>query len=250
MKTSNVGSWNELVFENRNHEYGAYVIRKAYSANVIKATCGCLLLIGMVGLYPRESQKAVEKIIEIAGRGTVVQPPPLFEKRIKPPPPAKSVASTPQVTKDPIPENLDDWTPPAETVSTSSDGNVGGSFVEAGGDGIVVDAPPAPPMIYDYAQVMPSYKGGLQAMAKYIQHHLKYPHSAKSIGIEGIVFVQFIINSDGKVVDAKVVRGIQGECDREAVRVIGSLPDWNPGSQSGSPVSVRMVLPINFRLAE
>jgi periplasmic protein TonB len=97
--------------------------------------------------------------------------------------------------------------------------------------------------------VMPRYEGGLQAMTKFIQKRLKYPNSARQIGMEGTVFVRFVIDTDGAVKDVEVIKGIYGDCDREAARVIALLAEWKPGMHNHLPVSVRMVLPINFKIS-
>jgi protein TonB len=82
----------------------------------------------------------------------------------------------------------------------------------------------------------------------YVQRNLKYPAQAKRIGIQGKVFVQFIVAPDGSLTDVTAVKGIGGGCDEEAVRVIINSPKWSPGKQRGQAVNVRMILPITFKL--
>lgn len=94
----------------------------------------------------------------------------------------------------------------------------------------------------------PEFPGGQAAMFKYIAEHTKYPEIAKENGITGKVFVQFVIGKDGKVTDVKVIRGIDPYLDKEAVRVVKSMPKWKPGSQRGKSVKVSFQLPINFTL--
>ena len=94
----------------------------------------------------------------------------------------------------------------------------------------------------------PEFPGGQAAMFKFIAEHTKYPEIAKENGITGKVFVQFVIGKDGKVTDVKVIRGVDPYLDREAVRVVKSMPPWKPGSQRGKPVKVSFQLPINFTL--
>ncbi len=94
----------------------------------------------------------------------------------------------------------------------------------------------------------PVFPGGEAAMFKYIQQNTKYPEIAKENGITGKVFVQFVIGKDGKVSDVEVIRGIDPYLDKEAVRVVSSMPKWTPGSQRGKPVKVSFQLPINFTL--
>ncbi len=94
----------------------------------------------------------------------------------------------------------------------------------------------------------PEFPGGEAAMFKYIQEHTKYPEIAKENGITGKVFVQFVIGKDGSITDVKVIRSIDPYLDKEAVRVVKSMPKWKPGSQRGKPVKVSFQLPINFTL--
>lgn len=90
--------------------------------------------------------------------------------------------------------------------------------------------------------------GGMDAFLKYVAKNLKYPAQARRMGIEGKVFVQFVVDKDGSITDIKVVKGIGGGCDEEAVRVLENAPKWKPGKQRGRPVRQRIVLPISFKL--
>ncbi|MFN3841041.1 MAG: energy transducer TonB [Cyclobacteriaceae bacterium] len=91
-------------------------------------------------------------------------------------------------------------------------------------------------------------KGGMSAFYKYVQDKMKYPAQARRMGIEGKVFVEFVINRDGSIQDVKAIKGIGAGCDEEAVRVVQSAPPWNPGKQRGKPVRQRYVVPIIFKL--
>jgi protein TonB len=93
-----------------------------------------------------------------------------------------------------------------------------------------------------------SPQGGMQAFYEYVNKKVKYPAQARRMGIEGKVFVEFVINRDGSIQDVKAIKGIGAGCDEEAVRVIQSAPSWKPGKQRGKPVRQRMVLPITFKL--
>jgi protein TonB len=93
-----------------------------------------------------------------------------------------------------------------------------------------------------------SPKGGLGAFFRYVGDHIKYPSQARRMGIEGRVFVEFVIGKDGTLTDVKVIKGIGGGCDEEALRVVESSPPWTPGKQRGKPVRQRLTLPIIFKL--
>jgi len=102
--------------------------------------------------------------------------------------------------------------------------------------------------IYTAVQQNPRFPGGRSALVKYLSNELQYPPQARRMGIEGKVFVQFIVNEDGTVSDVKAIKGIGAGCDDEAVRVVANSPKWIPGKQDGQVVNVRYVVPINFML--
>lgn len=102
--------------------------------------------------------------------------------------------------------------------------------------------------IFTIVEQQPSPKGGMPAFYEYVSKNLKYPAQARRMGIEGRVFVQFVIEKDGSITDVKAIKGIGAGCDEEAERVIKEAPKWNPGKQRGRPVRVRMILPITFKL--
>ncbi len=104
--------------------------------------------------------------------------------------------------------------------------------------------------IFTIVEDAPQPKGGIQAFYQYVAEELKYPLTARRIGVQGRVFVQFVVNKDGSISDAVAIRGIGGGCDEEAVRVINKSPKWTPGKQRGVPVKVRMVMPIRFQMAD
>ena len=104
--------------------------------------------------------------------------------------------------------------------------------------------------VYQIVEKMPQYRGGEEAMMKYVADNIKYPQEAKDKNISGRVFVSFVIEKDGSVNEVKVVRGIGGGCDEEAARVIKGMPKWEPGMQKGKPVRVNYMMPINFKLSD
>ena len=102
--------------------------------------------------------------------------------------------------------------------------------------------------IFGIVETMPMFRGGERKLMEFIGSNVVYPKEAIDAGIEGKVFVEFYIEKDGTVSDAKVLRGIGYGCDEEALRVIGLMPKWFPGKQRGHAVRVRYTLPINFKL--
>ena len=103
-------------------------------------------------------------------------------------------------------------------------------------------------MAYDVVEVMPQYPGGQIAMLKYIMENIKYPKQAMKEGIQGRVTVSFIVEKDGRVSNVRLLRSVQSALDKEAIRVVKSMPKWTPGKHNGKPVRVRFNLPVMFKL--
>ena len=102
--------------------------------------------------------------------------------------------------------------------------------------------------IFTIVEEMPDFPGGMQKLADYLAKNIKYPQMARESGIQGRVFVNFVIEPDGSVSNVNVMRSLGGGCDEEAVRVVKSMPKWKPGKQRGKAVRVSYILPVNFQL--
>lgn len=102
--------------------------------------------------------------------------------------------------------------------------------------------------IYDVTDTDPEFVGGIDSLYSYLARNIQYPEQAKNEKIQGRVFVTFVIEADGNVSNAKVLRGIGGGCDEEALRVVNAMPKWKPGMLKGKPVRVQYTLPILFKL--
>ena len=121
---------------------------------------------------------------------------------------------------------------------------------------VVITAPVEAPVeeeeeevVFVVVESMPEFPGGQQALFKYLSENVKYPVIAQENGIQGRVICQFVVNKDGSIVDVEVVRsGGDASLDKEAIRVIKSMPKWKPGKQRGKPVRVKYTVPVNFKL--
>ena len=113
---------------------------------------------------------------------------------------------------------------------------------------VVTEKPQGGGKIFDVVEQMPEFPGGMDEMMKYLSMNVRYPEAAKKAGLQGRVVVQFIVEADGSISNAKVVRNVDEELDAEAVRVIEKMPKWKPGMQNGKTVRVRYNIPISFRL--
>lgn len=103
-------------------------------------------------------------------------------------------------------------------------------------------------MVFDVVEVMPQFPGGQIAMLKYIMENMKYPEQAMKEGIQGRVAVRFIVEKDGSISDVKPILSVHPLLNKEAVRVVESMPKWTPGKQNGKPVRVRFNVPVMFKL--
>ncbi|WP_314714470.1 energy transducer TonB [Segatella salivae] len=103
-------------------------------------------------------------------------------------------------------------------------------------------------MVFDVVEVMPQFPGGQIAMMKYIMENIKYPKQAMKEGIQGRVAVSFIVEKDGSISDVRPILSVHPLLNKEAVRVVKSMPKWTPGKQNGKPVRVRFNVPVMFKL--
>ena len=103
--------------------------------------------------------------------------------------------------------------------------------------------------IFQVVEENPGFPGGEAARQKYLQDNLRYPAIARESGIQGTIYITFVVERDGSITDVRVVRGIGGGCDEEAIRVVQGMPRWTPGKQRGRAVRVQFMMPIRFTLA-
>lgn len=176
------------------------------------------------GFGPLEVDLAEEEIIPITK-----EPPP-------PPPPPPPVVVELNIVEDD--EEIEDEI----EIDTEADETTIVEFVEQEEE-VIEEIE-----IFTIVEDMPEFPGGEAALFKYLGKSIKYPQMAKEAGIQGVVYVTFIIGPDGSVSNVEVLRGIKGGCDEEAVRVVKNMPKWKPGKQRGKPVTVQYNLPIRFVL--
>ena len=102
--------------------------------------------------------------------------------------------------------------------------------------------------VYDVVEEMPQFPGGPSALFEYLSNNLQYPVVAEENGVQGRVIVTFIVEKDGSISNAKVVKAVDPALDKEAIRLVESMPNWIPGKQNGEPVRVKYTVPVTFRL--
>jgi periplasmic protein TonB len=251
---SNAKNLDEIVFRNRNKEYGAYELRKKYSKFVTRSLIISIAVLLFGVLIPffifkqtysanQDQQVSVDMMDMNKPKEEVAPPPP-------PPPPEATVE---QKAKFTAPIVVTDTTETTEinqddlnqTVNTNI--NTEEVVVEDDNSNQVIEEVVETP-IFTVVEEMPSFPGGDEARIKFLTENIKYPQMAKESGIQGTVYVTFVINEKGKVADVRVLRGIGGGCDEEAIRVVNLMPPWNAGKQSGKAVRVQFNMPIKFTL--
>ncbi|MBO7367879.1 MAG: energy transducer TonB [Paludibacteraceae bacterium] len=188
-----------------------------------------------IKIYDEALQNVVEEdeeMVEVTFRDETPPPPP--------PPEPETVLSDVYDIK----ENTEEVQ--TADFSTEDDANKGVEIHEVVQQ--VEEEEPEEQKIHLVVEKMPEFPGGNDAMNRWLSKNIKYPLIAQENGIQGRVVCQFVVNSDGKIVDVQVVRGVEASLDAEAVRVIKSMPAWTPGRQGGKNVRVKYTLPIRFKL--
>lgn len=250
-------AWDEMVFENRNKEYGAYFLRKGYGTNLIVGLGITIALVAFIIFYPSLSKFfGGEEIVDKAPPRKLVYtelsaPPPL--DKLKPPPPSVLIPRLqkvikfvpPKVVKEEVAELL-------PTIAEIKVNETGAEEVEGPTD-VAFDEPVEDVVaeddeIFVAVDQQPEFAGGYDAMMAFVKQNMRYPANAQKMKIEGTVHVSFVVSKTGEISDVKILRGIMTECDREAVRVVQLMPRWKPGKQNGRNVNVRFILPLKFRL--
>ena len=116
-------------------------------------------------------------------------------------------------------------------------------------DLFIADPEPVIEQIFEVVEQNPQFVGGMLKLYEYLGKHIQYPEMAKENGIQGKVFVQFVICKNGKIESAKIVKGVHSSINNEALKVVKSMPNWVPGKQRGVPVKTRFTLPIKFKIS-
>ena len=266
--------WVDLVFEGRNKAYGAYRLRKSTTKRNILAMVAVVILlivafiiltvknfvdeqrakVAMTQVAELTNYKQPEKKAEVKQKKVEVEPERVVE-RVK-----SSIKFTaPVIKKDEEVKPDEELKTQDELMSTKT---AIGTFDVKGNDDAngeilkakEVIAEPEPPKheeenkVFDIVEQQPLFPGGPAALMKYISENTKYPVVAQENGVQGRVTVQFVVEKDGSISDVHVLRGVDPSLDKEAVRVVKSMPRWTPGKQNGITVRVNYRVPVLFRL--
>ena len=271
--------WVDMVFAGKNKEYGAYQLRKGTSGRNIKALLILVIAAALVGGFlawkvieqkQAEEQQAYMEAMELAKLQQQAKKEEKKKEPVKPKiEPKKEIPvaretqkfTAPVIKKDELVKEENqvkqmDKLDEKVAVGTENKAGVKDRTVEAVRSEIAVAAPPPPPApkpevatkVFDVVEEMPSFPGGSAALMSYLSSNTKYPVVAQENGVQGRVIVSFVVERDGSISDVKVARSVDPSLDREAQRVVKSMPKWKPGKQNGSAVRVKYTVPVVFRL--
>ena len=268
--------WIDLVFEGKNEAYGAYAIRQDTSRRNLYAMLALvagLALIVLTFLGVNVAQNAIaaaqaehetevaleaveEEVEEEKDDEEIVYELEELEQLVAEETVMNSEKFTAYEMEDDAPEQV---TKTQDEVA-QSDVAIGAIDYDQGSDEaehvlkvnekVVDEVPPKveETKVFDVVEQMPSFKGGDAALMEYLQKNIKYPVIAEENGIQGRVVTTFVVERDGSITDVKVIKSVDPALDKEAVRVVKSMPKWNPGKQNGAAVRVKFTLPVTFRL--
>lgn len=265
--------WTDLVFEGRNQAYGAYKLRKGTTKRnvwsiIIVAVAAILLFLGLQLQKMVQANKTVEntQAVEISALQQKKKEAKVEKKEVIKTEPEKVVEqvkssvkfTAPVIKKDEEVKEEDEIKLDEVEKTNKAVGafNVEGND-EVGGEVLKAKeeiAAPEPPKhveenkVFEVVEQMPKYPGGDAALMQYLTSHTNYPTVAAENGVQGRVIVGFVVERDGSITDVKVLRSVDPSLDREATRVVKSMPKWTPGKQNGSTVRVKFQVPVTFRL--
>jgi periplasmic protein TonB len=249
-------AFDDIVFENRNKEYGAYSLRKKYNRNVVIALIIGILILGTAVIAPYLNAKAAENKAKKAERQVEIKMENLdhpAEQVAPPPPPPPPPPDAVQQARYVPPVVVDSVKPEEVSQLMSADqAQVEVQNTEVVEEVAVVaeevkeNVDDAEPFVV--VEEMPMFPGGEAELLKYIADHTQYPEVAKENNIQGKVIVRFCVTSKGGVDKVEILKSVDPELDKEAIRVVKTLPAFKPGKQGGKPVPVWYMVPINFTL--
>ena len=258
---------DDIIFSGRNKAYGAYFLRKRYGKNILIASIigiGLTVVVVAGGIISSMLSDKLERDKKFKMNEVELLPPPPIDPNVPPPPPPPEIPPPPKVAmiKFLPPEikpdkevQQEELPPPIEDVkdkqisAITQEGNTTNEIIVEPGNDKGVVAEPEKDQIFTAVEIQAAFPGGFDALSKFLGKNIKYPKAAQRANVKGKVFLSFVVNSQGKISDIKVLKGVGFGCDEEAIRVVQSMPSWTPGKQGGRSVSSRFTLPISFTLA-
>ncbi len=220
--------------------------KKTESADLTKKTSfffsiGLLLTMALV-FMAFEWRSYEDSLVNLQGKSTNTFEEMLEVPPTEQPPPPAPIIQQPQIVEVPDEEEIKEDLNLKFDVEVTEETKVEEVVVAPVEEKENVDE------IFSVVEESAEPKGGMPAFYKFVGEKIKYPAQARRMGVEGRVFVEFVVNRDGSIVDVRSIKGIGAGCDEEAVRIVQSAPAWKPGKQRGKAVRQKMVIPIIFKL--
>ncbi len=267
----NSKEWTDIIFEGKNKAYGAYTLRRSsgkrhrFAFILVGAIAVAAFSVPMLFKYlnlggDKEDVGAVEMTNIKLDKPEVKKEDQIKKLEAPPPPELKSTIkfTAPVIKKDEEVKEADEMKSQEQLIenkATISVADVKGTNEETGVDiktlqenKVVVAEKEEPEKVFEVVEVPPSFPGGEGELMKYLKDHINYPVVAQENNIQGKVTIQFVVGRDGSVQDVSVARSVDPSLDKEAVRVVKSMPKWIPGKQGGTAVRVKYFVPVNFKL--
>ena len=267
--------WVDLVFDGKNQAYGAYRLRKgtgkrniiAIVSVIILAVAACSAMAIKKIVDEQAAKVAATEVNELSALNQPKKKAEVKQQKVQIKEPEKVVERVKSSVKFTAPViKKDNEVKPEDEIKTQDQlmetKTAIGTFDVKGNDdanGEVLKAKevitqPEPPKhveenkVFDVVEQMPSFPGGPQALLQYLNSNVKYPVVAQENGVQGRVVISFVVEKDGSVTDVQVAKSVDPSLDKEAQRVVKSMPHWIPGKQNGSAVRVKYVVPVSFKL--
>jgi protein TonB len=252
----NAPAFDDIVFEARNKEYGAYKLRKKYNRTVLIALLIGVIIIATAIITPYINAKASENRSKRAERQVEIklenldQPNQQVAPPPPPPPPPTDIVQQqryvpPQVVDSIKPEDVKQLMTADQAQTEVTNKEVVEVQQQVKEEVQEAEAEPEPFVV---VEEMPMFPGGEIELLKFIAEHTQYPEIAKENNIQGKVIVRFCVTAKGGVSQVSILKGVDPELDKEAIRVVNTLPTFKPGKQGGKPVPVWYMVPIAFTL--
>lgn len=259
--------WCNMVFESKNKDYGAFQLRSHSSkrhglAILIASLCFMAAITSPSYLkYVIRKKKEVDTSVRMMDYLNMDKPKENKADELKAFDDQEKVKLrntiqfvAPVIKKDEEVKDEDQMKKQQEVVENKA--AVGAIDYNEGTNDVTAEIPTEDKLLVDEAteqpftivEQMPDFPGGYEAMQKFMHDNLKYPPIASENGISGTVYIRFVVSRSGKIRDVNVLRGVDPALDKEAIRVVASMPDWRPGKQNGQPVPVYFTVPVKFVL--
>ncbi|MDR1369383.1 MAG: energy transducer TonB [Dysgonamonadaceae bacterium] len=266
----NSEAWCDLIFEGKNQRYGAYYLRKTSDKRHIQAiiivmvfAAAAIFLPSLIKFVIPEKAEEIEvgpvSLSDLDLKEDVPEENQIVEPEAPPPPALKEtvkmtdllVTADENVKEEDMMKTQEELTETKAAISIANiEGVTDGTGVDIADlqEHKVVVAEPVKEQVHEHAEQMPEYPGGPNEFLKFVQSNVTYPMIAQEQGIHGVVRLRFVVEKDGSIGEVQILRSVDPNCDKEAIKAVKKSPKWIPGKQNGRAVAVWYNIPVRFEL--